>query len=487
VVSGWAIDSAGGAVSAIGGIVVKVDGVTVGNAVYGFSRPDVCATYPGRPACPYVGYSYTLNTANLSNGAHAITASVTGSNGAPDISLATVNVTVSNLSPLVTVESPAQGAVVSGSVIVSGWAIDNASVPGTAISSVLIKVDGVTAGAATYGIARGDVCASYPGRPGCPNVGFSYALNTNTLPPGSHVITAVATDSDASPDTATSSPVTITVQSALAGTKFGVFRNGASFLEDSNGNGAYDAGIDRFIASFTGPGGFQTGDSPVVGDWTGDGKAKVGIYRPSLGQWYLDANNNGTFDAGDITYSFGGVTGDVPVMGDWMGIGKSCVGVFRSGFFWVLDLNCNGKFDGTDAGQDAAFPFGGISGDVPVVGAWAGGNTRVGVVRKYVLGGVPVGNPFYWVLDGVDAGASNLAANHQPDFSRCFPFGGLAGDTFVTGDWYNTGTSSAAVFRSGLWVLDPALPGAPTADHLKTPLTFTFGGAPTDVPVVGKW
>jgi hypothetical protein len=279
-------------------------------------------------------------------------------------------------------------------------------------------------------------------------------------------------------------------------TKFGVFRSSAAFLEDSNGSGAYDAGIDRFIASFTGPGGFKTGDYPVVGDWVGDGRARVGIYRQTTGEWFLDLNNNGVFDSGDVpvalpgssaTYRFGGVTGDLPVVGDWFGTGKSCIGVFRSGFFWVLDLNCNGAFDGTDAGQDAAFPFGGVSGDVPVVGAWTGAQTRVGVVRKYAPAGVPIGNPFFWVLDAGDPNSGGLPANHQPDYPRCFAFGGLAGDVFIAGDWYGSGISSGAVYRSGLWVLDPAIPGAPQPDHLLTPLTFNYGGASTDVPVAGRW
>ena len=67
---------------------------------------------------------------------------------------------------------------------VSGWAVDNASAVGTAISSVQVKVDGSVVGTATYGISRPDVCAVYPGRPGCPNVGYSYSLNTSTLSPG---------------------------------------------------------------------------------------------------------------------------------------------------------------------------------------------------------------------------------------------------------------------------------------------------------------
>src|SRR5262249_37372807 len=101
--------------------------------------------------------------------------------------------------------------------------------------------------------------------------------------------------------------------------------------------------------------------------------------------------------------------------------------------------------------------------------------------------GVPTGDPFFWVLDAGAANAGSSPDNHQPDLARCFPFGGITGDVFVTGDWYSTGTSAAGVYRNGLWVLDPALPGAPVANHLQTPMTFNFGGVPGDVPVTGKW
>ena len=73
---------------------------------------------------------------------------------------------------------------------------------------------------------------------------------------------------------------------------------------------------------------------------------------------------------GDQAFAYGGIAGDVPVVGDWNGSGTSKVGVFRDGFFWVLDANGNHAFDGTGNGQDLAFPFGGITGDVPVVGKW---------------------------------------------------------------------------------------------------------------------
>src|SRR5207245_2165218 len=109
------------------------------------------------------------------------------------------------------IDEPAQGSTISGIVTVSGWAVDNAAQVGTAISSVQVKVDGTVVGTATYGSNRSDVCAAYPGRPGCPNVGYSFSLNTSSLSPGSHIITVTATDSDGTPDSGSSS-ITVTVQ-----------------------------------------------------------------------------------------------------------------------------------------------------------------------------------------------------------------------------------------------------------------------------------
>jgi hypothetical protein len=121
---------------------------------------------------------------------------------------------------------------------------------------------------------------------------------------------------------------------------------------------------------------------------------------------------------------------------------------------------------------------------VPVTGAWTGVATRVGVVRKYAPNGVPQGNPFLWVLDGGAANAGNAPANHPPGIT--FGFGGLAGDVFVTGDWYGTGASSAGVYRAGFWVLDAAAPSAPQVSHVPG-LTFGYGGLAGDVPVTGRW
>ena len=65
-------------------------------------------------------------------------------------------------------------AGVTGTTAISGWALESVnSVGPNAVSSATVSVDGNPVGTATYSIARPDVCAAFPGRPGCPNVGWS--------------------------------------------------------------------------------------------------------------------------------------------------------------------------------------------------------------------------------------------------------------------------------------------------------------------------
>ena len=109
---------------------------------------------------------------------------------------------------------------------------------------------------------------------------------------------------------------------------------------DYNGNGVYDgvAGGDKFY----GFGGAGPSYIPLVGDWNGDGRTKIGFYRN--GFWALDINGNGTFDGPSIDgfYGFGGNgLGEVPVVGDWNGTKRTKVGYFYQGK-WVLDYDGNG-------------------------------------------------------------------------------------------------------------------------------------------------
>jgi hypothetical protein len=114
-----------------------------------------------------------------------------------------------------------------------------------------------------------------------------------------------------------------------------------------------------------------SGDLPVVGDWRGTGADMIGIFRPSLGQWFLDSNGNGKWDGTPKDTILGpfGSAGDLPVVGDWDGRGKAKIGVFRpSTGQWFLDMNGNGQFDGCET--DVCISRFGQEGDLPVVGKW---------------------------------------------------------------------------------------------------------------------
>jgi hypothetical protein len=64
----------------------------------------------------------------------------------------------------------------------------------------------------------------------------------------------------------------------------------------------------------------------TVGDFDGDGKSEITVYRPSTGGWYdlLSGTNYTTYG----TYLWG-LTGDLPVRGDFDGDGKADIAVYR--------------------------------------------------------------------------------------------------------------------------------------------------------------
>jgi hypothetical protein len=109
----------------------------------------------------------------------------------------------------------------------------------------------------------------------------------------------------------------------------------------------------------------------VVGDWTGSGVTAIGVFDPSTGMWKLDSNGNGKLDGCSMDSCVGpfGITGDLPVVGDWDGTGKSRIGVFDPNTgIWELDLDGNGKFGGCQV-DSCLGPFG-QPGDLPIVGKW---------------------------------------------------------------------------------------------------------------------
>ncbi len=253
--------------------------------------------------------------------------------------------------------------------------------------------------------------------------------------------------------------------------KVGIFRSGFFWLLDVDGNQQFNSPPDLSFGF-----GGVPGDIPITGDWTGNGHTKVGIYRPSNGLFLLDSNGDGQFDAGDAVYNLGvgTQTGDVPVVGDWNGDGRTKVGLFRQGFFWMLDYNGDGVFE---TGIDKAYAFGGVAGDVPVVGDWSGtGTSKIGLFRQ----------GFFWILDYNGNGTVDNVNGTGGD--KAFAYGGIAGDVPVVGDWNGSGTSKVGVFREGFfWVLDANGNDQFDGVGPGQDLAFAFGGISGDIPVVGKW
>jgi polysaccharide lyase-like protein len=221
--------------------------------------------------------------------------------------------------------------------------------------------------------------------------------------------------------------------------------------------------------------GFGTyGDVPVPGDWDGDGKDGVGIFRPGSGSWFLINRppTSGAAPPSDIVVSNYGITGDRPVAGDFNGDGKDDIGVYRpSTTDWYLHLSpTNGE-----SGPAANIVVGGygIAEDIPVAGDWNGdGRDGIGLYRP---------STGTWFLLNT---AVNGAVNPPSDIVTHY---GISSDLPVAGDWDGDGKDGIGVYRAALLDGSWFFTNTPTSDPPPGAVIFSYFGASNDTPVAGDW
>ncbi|QDU29056.1 RTX-I toxin determinant A from serotypes 1/9 [Anatilimnocola aggregata] len=181
------------------------------------------------------------------------------------------------------------------------------------------------------------------------------------------------------------------------------------------------------------------GDLPLIGDWNGDRRDDVGVYRanaPGGPRYFLDEGPRGYTGMypGEIGYQFG-LAGDQPIIGDWDGNGTDDFGIFRtaSGRYF-LDEGARG-YSGQTAGE-LGYQFG-LAGDTPLVGDWNGdGKDDFGVFRNNASG---------YTTFFFDVGARGWTGQSQDELGYSF---GLVGDNPLIGDWNGDGKDDFGVLRS---------------------------------------
>ena len=164
------------------------------------ARPDVAALYPGYPFHTRAGWGYMLLSNVLpggGNGTFTLTAVAIDSSGNQTI-LGQRTIVAANGSserPFGTIDTPAQGATISGVIDNFGWALT----PGPAMiprngSTITVFVDGVATGHPTYDLFRSDIAALFPGYPNSDGAVGHFRLDTRMLSNGVHVLSWVVID-----------------------------------------------------------------------------------------------------------------------------------------------------------------------------------------------------------------------------------------------------------------------------------------------------